>query len=113
MHDDDRTRVAMANRRAVELLGRVRQGHRVADRGAQAALVGDVDIDDIAPGRGDNVFGLWDQTFEPRAIHLDQQLLTFDAEREASAVANLTETASQDLGGKEAQPHVFDSKLSV
>src|ERR1700744_2428710 len=106
-------RVAMPNSRAVELLGSVGQGNRVADGSAQAALVGDVDIDDVAPGRCDNVLGLWDGTSEQRPIHLDQQLLTLDAEREASAVTDLTETASQDLGGEEAQPHVFDSKLSV
>src|ERR1700684_4371599 len=103
----------MPNSRAVELLGSVGQGNRVADRRAQAALVGDVDVDDIAPRRGDNVFGLRNRTFESRPIDLDQQLLPFDAEREASAVADPTETAGQDLGGEEAQPHVFDSKLSV
>src|SRR6202034_2662246 len=90
-------RVSMPNSRAVELLGSLGQGNRVADRCAQAALVGDVDVDDIAPRRGDNVFGLRNRTSEPRPIHLDQQLLPFDAERETSAVADLTETARQDL----------------
>src|SRR3984957_10480793 len=103
----------MPNSRAVELPGIFGQGDRVTDRRSQAALVGDVHVDDIAPGRGDNVFRLRDRTFEPRPIHLDQQLLTFDAERETSAVADLPETAGQDLGGEDAQPHVFDSKLSV
>jgi hypothetical protein len=115
MHDDDRTGCPGQLRQTtprVDLGGRLGHGYRVANGGAQAPLVGDVDVDHISPRRGDNVFRLWDGALEPRPVDLDQQHLTLDAERETSAVTDLAEAASQDLGGENPQPHVLDSKLS-
>src|ERR1700756_4851624 len=68
-----------------DLVGDLGEGDRVAHRSGQAPLVGDVDVDDVAPQGGVDLLGLWNRTAQPRPVYLDEEPLTFDAESEAPA----------------------------
>lgn len=94
---------------------RGRFGYRdgVTNCGTEAALVGDVDVDHISARRGYNILRLRNEAFQARPVHLDQQILALDAERETSPVPNLPEAAGQDFGREDTQPHVLDSELSL
>jgi hypothetical protein len=94
-----------------DLVGDLGQGDRVAHGGGQAALVGDVDIADVAPQAGHDVFGLRNRTAAPRPVYLDQKQLTFDPESKAPAVTDLPEPAGEHLVRENSQPDVLDSKL--
>jgi hypothetical protein len=51
-----------------DLLGDLGEGDRVTHGRGQAALVGDVDVDDAAPKGGDDIFGLRDRTAQPGPV---------------------------------------------
>ena len=87
-----------------DLVGELGEGDRVTHGSGQAALVGDVDVDDAAPQAGGDIFGLRNRTPEPRPVYLDEEPLTFDAESEAPAVTDLPEPAGQHLRPEGANP---------
>src|SRR5580693_3483817 len=91
-----------------DLLGDLGEGDRVSHGRGQAALVGDVDVDDAAPKGGDDIFGLRDRTTQPGPVYLDEKPRTFNAEGEATAVSRLPEPAGQHLCPKDPNPQVFD-----
>src|SRR6201996_7126293 len=86
-----------------DLVDDLGEGDRVTHGGGQAALVGDVDVDDVVPQGGGDVFGLWHRAAQPGPVDLDEKPLAFDPECETAAVADLTETAGQHLGGEDTQ----------
>src|SRR6185312_4236368 len=82
---------------------RPRVSHRVTNGGHEAALVGDVDVCETTRRDRDHVVVLGHGARQPRAVHLDDQVLTIGAESEATAVADLAKTV-----GVEACVHVLD-----
>lgn len=59
---------------------RRRGRHRVANGRAQAALVGDVDTDELSARRRDHVLGLRNGAVQHGPVHLDDQRLMLDVE---------------------------------
>ena len=96
-----------------DLLVNLVEGNRVTHRRGKAALVGDIDLDNVAPHGGDDVFGLRNRAAAPSPIYLGEQPLTFDAESKAPAVTDLPEPACEYFVRENPQPHVLDSKLWV
>src|SRR5271170_1671067 len=89
------------------------EGDRVTHRGDQAALVGDIDVDNVAPQSAGDLFGLRNRTPQPGPVYLDEKPLAFNAESKAAAVTDLPEPAGQYLRREHAHPHVLDRKLLV
>ena len=104
-HDDDRTVRRLLTRRACH---RLRSGHRVPHGCGHAALVGEIDVGEPAAGDGHDVLGLWEGPGQAWPVHLDDEHLLFDMEREAAAIAYLAKSAGVKTSGD-----VLDSKLSV
>ncbi len=94
-------------------MGNLVEGDSVTHRGGQTVPVGDIDVDDVAPHCGDDVFGLGNRTAQPGPVYLDEKPLAFDAESKATAITDLPEPAGEHLVREDPKPHVLDSKLWI
>ena len=80
----------------------------VTHRRGQAALVGDVDVDQAANGPRDHVLSLRNRPGEPRPVNFDDERPVLNVEGKTASITNLSVSA-----GKDACRNIFDSKLFV
>lgn len=83
---------------------RLRGQYRIAYRGRDASLVGDIDVDQPAGGGGNNILCLRHRAGQPRPVHLDEQQLPFYPEGEAATIAHFTKAAGVDSRGDVLEP---------
>ena len=81
---------------------------RVAYRGAQAALVGEVNIDQAADRPRDHIFGLRDWAGQARPVNLDDERSVLDVKGKTASITDLSIPARKD-----SCRYVLDSKLLV
>ena len=81
---------------------------RVAHRRGQAALVGEVDVEQAPDGLRDHVLSLRNRPGKPRTVNFDDERPVLNVEGKTASITDLSVPA-----GKNACRNVFDSKLFV